>query len=228
MAKARSDQEKAEQKLARKAAAEERRVREAQELRARRTAQLITGERELAKLEEAVRVAREKTSRHDTLSSHLAGFYGEIDKLAKGRSLLEATPLVVEQVNDIIRDAKGIIEGDPYLDRVKEFVPAGNNPTYPDVLLVARSVQQCLGRTAKSLSDHERRTTKTRRDVRTMVAALKYFIEHDEHPSSEDIEALLEAKPPVDWFFQGNDEKLYFDFERLDRNGLDESSGAID
>ena len=177
---------------------------------------LSTAERELAKLEEAVRVAREKTSRHDILSSHLVGFY------------LEATPLVVEQVNDIIRDAKGIIEGDPYLDRVKEFVPAGNNPTYPDVLLVARSVQQCLGRTAKSLSDHERRTTKTRRDVRTMVAALKYFIEHDEHPSSEDVETLLEAKPPVDWFFQGNDEKLYFDFERLDRNGLDESSGAIE
>ena len=203
-------------------------MREAQELRARRTAQLSTAERALAKLEEAVRVAREKASRHDTLSSHLVGFYGEIDKLAKGRSLLEATPLVVEQVNDIIRDAKGIIEGDPYLDRVKEFVPAGNNPTYPDVLLVARSVQQCLGRTAKSLSDHERRTTKTRRDVRTMVAALKYFIEHDEHPSSEDVETLLEGKPPVDWFFQGNGEKLYFDFERLDRSGLDESSRAID
>jgi len=57
---------------------------------------------------------------------------------------MEATPLIVEQVNDIIRDAKSIIEGDPYLDRVKEFVPAGNNPTYPDVLLVARSVQTSM------------------------------------------------------------------------------------
>ncbi len=228
MAKAKSDQEKAEQTLARKAAVQERRVREAQELRARRATQLSTAERELAALEEAVHIAREKASRHEALSSHLAGFYGEIDKLAKGRSLMEATPLIVEQVNDIIRDAKSIIEGDPYLDRVKEFVPAGNNPTYPDVLLVARSVQQCLTRTAKPLSDHEKRTTKLRREVRTVVAALKYFVEHNEHPSSEDVETLLDAKPPLDWFFQSNDEKLYFDFQRLDRNGVDGHLGSID
>jgi hypothetical protein len=228
MAKVKSDQEKAEQKLARKAAAEERKEREARELRARRVDQFNVAERELARLDEAVRLARDKKIRHEALTSHLAGFYGEIDKLAKGRSLMEATPLIVEQVNDIIRDAKAIVEGDPYLDRVKEFVPAGNNPVYPDVLMVARSVQQCLGRTTKSLSDDERRTTKLRRDARTIVAALKYFIEHNEHPSSEDVAALLDAKPPDDWFFQGNDENSYFDFERLDRNGLGGTLTAMD
>ena len=141
---------------------------------------------------------------------------------------MEATSLIVEQANDIIRDAKSIINGDAYLDRVKEFVPAGNNPVYPDVLMVARSVQQCLGRTEKQLSDRERRTTKMRRDARTIVAALRFFAEHNKHPSREDVEALLETKPPDDWFFQSSDETFYFDFERLDRNGVGRSLAAAD
>ena len=228
MARAKSDQEKVEQKLARKAATQERRKREADELRARRTGQLSIAEGELSKLEEAVRVARERKSRHDTLASHLIGFYEEVDKLAKGRALMESTALIVEQANDIIRDAKGIIDGDPYLDRVKEFVPAGNNPLYPDVLMVARSVQQCLGRTAKSLADHERRTTRLRRDAKTIVAALRFFLEHNEHPLREDIEAALDGKSPDDWFFEDEEGNSCFHFERLDRNGHETSIPSLD
>src|SRR6266545_2939096 len=102
MAKTKTDQDKAQQKLARKAAADERRERQEQEVRTRRAEQLRTAEGELAKLEEAVRVARERVVRHDALTNHLVGFYEEVDKLAKGRSLLEATTLIVDQANDII------------------------------------------------------------------------------------------------------------------------------
>lgn len=228
MAKAKTAQEKAEQKIARKAAADERRRREEQEVRTRRAEQLQTAEAELTKLEEAVRVARERTVRHEALSNHLVGFYNEVDKLAKGRSLLEATSLIVEQANDIIRDAKSIVDGDAYLDRIKEFVPAGNNPVYPDVLLVARSVQQCLGRVEKQLVDREKRATKMRREARTIVAALKFFAAQNEHPSKEDVEVLLGAKPLDDWFFQSNDENYYFDFERLDRVGVERSIAGAD
>lgn len=223
MAKAKTAQEKAEQKIARKAAADERRRREEQEVRTRRAEQLQTAEAELTKLEEAVRVARERTVRHEALSNHLVGFYNEVDKLAKGRSLLEATSLIVEQANDIIRDAKGIVDGDPYLDRIKEFVPAGNNPVYPDVLLVARSVQQCLGRVEKQLTDREKRATKMRREARTIAAALRFFANHSEQPSKEDVESLLGAKPLDDWFFQSDDDNYYFDLERLDRVGVERS-----
>jgi hypothetical protein len=141
---------------------------------------------------------------------------------------LEATSLIVDQMNDIIRDAKSIINDDPYLDRVKEFVPAGNNPVYPDVLIVARSVQQSLGRAEKSLSDRERRVTKMRRDARTIVAALKFFATHGKHASKDDVEDFLNAKPPDDWFFEGNDENFYFDFERLDRDGVERVISAVD
>jgi hypothetical protein len=222
MAKTKPDQDKAQQKRARKAAADERRERQEQEMRTRRAEQLRTAEGELAKLEEAVRVARERVVRHEALSNHLVGFYEEVDKLAKGRSLLEATTLIVDQANDIIRDAKGIVDGDPYLDRIKEFVPAGTNPVYPDVLLVARSVQQCLGRVAKQLTDRDKRATKMRREARTICAAIKFFTEQNEHPSKEDVESLLGAKPPDDWFFQ-SDENYFFDFERLDRVGVERS-----
>ena len=228
MAKIKTEQEKNQQKIARKAAAAERRERQKQEVRTRRAEQLRTAEGELTKLEETVRVARERKLRHDALSSHLVGFYNEVDKLAKGRSLLEATSLIVEQANDIIRDAKSIVDGDPYLDRIKEFVPAGNNPVYPDVLLVARSVQQCLGRTEKQIADREKRATKMRREARTIVAALKVFADQNEHPSKVDVESLLGAKPPDDWFFQTDGQNYYFDLERLDQVGVERSISGPD
>ena len=86
MAKTNTDREKANQRTASKAVADERRERRAQEVRTRRAEQLRTAEGELTKLEEAVRLAREDKSRHDALSNHLVGFYIEVDKLAKGRS----------------------------------------------------------------------------------------------------------------------------------------------
>ena len=79
MAKVKTDQEKAQQRLARKAAAQERRERQEREIRARRAEQLRTAESELAKLEEAVAAARERKSRHEALSNHLVGFYDEVD-----------------------------------------------------------------------------------------------------------------------------------------------------
>lgn len=111
-----------------------------------RKKQLEDTQAAVAKLEIALRSARDKDERCEALTSHLLGFYEEVDKLTKGKALLEATDLIVEHANDVVRDAKTLIEGDPHLDRIKEFVPAGNNPVYPDVLLTARAVQQALMR----------------------------------------------------------------------------------
>ena len=79
------------------------------------------------------------------------GFYEEIDKLTKGKALMEVTPLMLEQVNDVIRDSKAMVKGDTYLDRIKEFVSAGNNPLYPDVLVTLRALQQVLERFEENL-----------------------------------------------------------------------------
>src|SRR5690349_5497199 len=93
-------------------------------------------ERLSAKLQE-IRSLRRRTT---DLSDHLAGFYEEVDKLAKGKALLEVTPLVMAEANQLIRDAMEVVTGDQFLDRVKEFVAAGNNPVYPDVVIALRSI----------------------------------------------------------------------------------------
>ncbi len=60
--------------------------------------------------------------------------------------MLEVTNRALEETNSIISDAKGIVGDDPYLKRTHEFVAAGNNPVYPDVLFALRSVLQSLDR----------------------------------------------------------------------------------
>jgi hypothetical protein len=100
----------------------------------------------MSRLNEERQALRAKAAEHATFVSHLDGFYKEVDKLAKGKALFPATDMIVEGTNSIIRDAKDIIDGDVYVDRLKEFVPAGDNPVYPDILMAARTIQQAATR----------------------------------------------------------------------------------
>jgi len=152
---------------------------------------------------------------YEALSSHLEGFYLEIDKLAKGRALIEATDLVVAQANDIIRDAKEIIKGDVYLDRIKEFVPAGTNPVYPDVLLVAQSVNKALDRFGEQQEDGTKALTSRRTELLVTVRALKLFLEEGDHLSKDQIADLGDGEIDEDWFFESDDGKEYFNFDRI-------------
>jgi hypothetical protein len=169
MGQSRSEQAKAA-RAARQAKAEAE-SRLAAELAIRRTAKLATAESAIGQLKQLFRSIREKITRTDDLASHLLGFYEEIDKLAKGKSLLEATDLGVEQANDIVREAKKLIEGDPHLDRVKELVPAGDNPVYPDVLLTARAVQQSLDRLKARLATQKEHIVAMLSEAETIQAA---------------------------------------------------------
>jgi hypothetical protein len=213
-----TEQKPNQAKTARKAESQGRRQREAQEIRERRIKQQSAAQAALGTLNENLKSLRGNISRHKALINHLAGFYDEIDKLAKGKSMLEATDLIVEQANDIIRDAKEIVQGDAYLDRTKQFVPAGNNPVYPDVLLVARTVQQCLGRFAPPLEERENSLVRMLREARTIVAALELFINNKSAwPSAEDLETVLDGKPAEKWLFESDDGEKYFNFGRLDQ-----------
>jgi len=137
--------------------------------------------------------------------------------------MLEVTELVVEQANDVIRDAKNIVEGDMYLDRVKEFVPAGDNPVYPDVLLKLRTVQQCLSQFGAGRVDREKHLVKILHEARTILGALQCYMDGAEYPSKDEVKKTLdEGSPASSWFFRSDDDNEYFDFERLDRRKLDE------
>lgn len=226
MTREKSDQEDTNSNAARasgKAGAKAERRRLAQELRSKRAGQLESTRLAIAKLEDGLRKDHTIVARSEALSSHLTGFYEEIDKLAKGKTLLEVTDLIVEQTNYIIRDAKAIVEQDVYLDRVKEFVPAGNNPVYPDVLLAVRTVQQCLERLDAKLEVREKMSATMLRNARTIRSALECYLDSEnDYASLEDVKAILLDDQIVDTWFRGDyTNGHYFDFDRLDRVNVD-------
>jgi hypothetical protein len=197
-----------------------------QETANRRRQQLETAKSIANRIDERIQKARGNTRRYEALRSQLDGYYEEIDKLAKGKTMLEVTDLVVEQTNDIIRDAKAIIEGDTYLDRIKEFVPAGNNPVYPDVLLTLRTVQQALLRYGSGMDNREKELSKTLQECRTVVAALECNLDGDKYALKENVKARLESgAPAANWFWEDEYTNSIFDFERLDRRNLEEYFG---
>lgn len=232
MAEGKSDQQKVEAKAttaARKAEAEAARRRAEEEVAARRTHQRETSRKALDKLLERLRDLSNTAKGRDALASHLKGFYEEIDKLAKGKHLFEVTPLAVGQANDIIRDAKDIIKADVYLDRIKEFVPAGNNPLYPDVLLVLRAVQECVQRFQTALHHEEQNIVRHIHEAKTIIAALDYFLDIGESPEKDDLKRYLDDGVVASTFIVENyngDE--YFDFDKLDRLNQDEYLLASD
>ena len=87
----------------------------------------------------------------DLLESVSLGLYEELDKLAKKAGAEEVTELVLEQVNDVIRESRELVTDDPYVQRYHEFVPAGNNPQHRDVVVVLRQIRQGLERFAAAL-----------------------------------------------------------------------------
>jgi uncharacterized protein (DUF3084 family) len=93
--------------------------------------------------------------RWEQVSSELNGLYEELDKIYRKAPEEQISNLTVENVNNLIKDTKQIIQGDPYVDRIKEFVPAGDNPEYRDVVMVIRQLRQGLDRFERSyLPEH--------------------------------------------------------------------------
>jgi hypothetical protein len=209
----------AERERRKQAAEEKKRVEQEQEAE-RRKQLLAQAESAVAAQQEALTNARARSRALAALVSHTEGFYDEIDKLAKGKALFAATDLAVQQVNDIIRDAKAIIEDDLHLNRVKEFVPAGDNPVYPDILLATRAVQQCLSRGAKDVEATEKKCVAALRERRTIVAGVRLWIESDEEPTKDEVASEMDGKPTERWFFESDDGEMYFDVERLAEDGV--------
>jgi hypothetical protein len=166
----------------------------------------------------------------DALSSHTNGFYDEIDKLTKGKALIGVTDMTVTLANDIIRDAKKNIKNDARLDRIKEFVPAGDNPVYPDVLIVIRAVRQSLDRHRGQLKNHVDSIKAQIQTAHTVVGALRFVLNEDDDIDFEEKEYLSEEdiRPFVEGFISAscftkynNSQDRYFDFDRLDEESVE-------
>ena len=89
----------------------------------------------------------------ELLNSVLTGLYGEFDKLTKKAPADQITELGLRRVNELIRQAKELLAGDPFIDSIDPFVAAGENPEHRDVLLVLREIRQGM---ARRNSEYER------------------------------------------------------------------------
>jgi hypothetical protein len=191
-------------------------------LRDQRMKQLETANSAIARLQTELRIVNKLVRRREALVSHLEGFYQEIDKLTKGKTLLPVTPLMVEQANDIIRDAKEVVMGDIYLDRIQKFVPAGDNPLYPDVLVVMRGVRDSLRRGEEQLKARRSHLAYLLTEARTISVALQLnVVDGEQAVLKQDVEERLgeEAVAPA-WFLDDENDDESFDFDDLDTRDI--------
>jgi hypothetical protein len=209
-----------EEKAKRKQQAAEKKQREHAELMVGVNSDLEAFRAAVTEIEQKREDARENAATYKALVSHLEGFYQELDKLSKNKGVFEATDLVVEAINDIVRDAKRFAAGDPYLSRTKEFIPAGQNPPYSDVLLVARTVQQFLQRSEQEILEREKRLGRALRHAQTIVAALSCWVDSDDQPTKEDVAETMGGKPVDSWFYAAQDGEAYFNYDRLKQLGV--------
>src|ERR1700677_1379420 len=133
-------------------------------------ASTVTALDEYRKFADSIRKAHQN---HSAQTSQLRGLYEEVDKLTKSKSMVPPSDLLVEVVNSQIADAKALIFRDAYLDRLKSFVPAGDNPSYPDLLLSLRILQQTSERFASMLEVETQRHFTTGSELQTIAVALR-------------------------------------------------------
>ena len=165
---------------------------------AHRTEQLNLVRAAIEKLDEVADEARKKNKQRKALLSHLRTFYSEMNNIAKGKamSLIPVAELMVTQINDAIADAKKLIEGDVYLDRVKPFISAGNPPSYPEVLLVAKTVEEVLVRQGDDFDARLEVIQQKQHEATTVQAGLECAMENVEYAVSiDDVEARLDDTP---------------------------------
>jgi tetratricopeptide (TPR) repeat protein len=200
------------------AAAEKARTerKQAQETMDRRRAQLADAKAAVDRLETELREISRREKGRESLADHVGGFYEEIDKLARGKAMLETTNLAVNEANEIIRAAKELVAGDVHLDRVKEFVPAGENPVYPDVLVSMRNVRQALGRAESQFASLKEAIENAQADAETVLAALELFVEDRIYATKRDVQQALAPSEAIDSWFVNTSSGIHFDYDRLD------------
>ena len=161
---------------------------------------------------------RGKQKQLDLLQSVSFGLYEEIDKLAKKAGADQVTDLVLEQVNDLIRDAKALLSEDLYAQKQKEFVAAGDNPQHRDVVVVMRQLRQGLDRFAENLKSSSERHEELAADAKGVRLAIKFFLQDHEEVSHGDLQHN-EVDVTERWM-RGNGQIKIFSFQVLDRTDI--------
>lgn len=97
-------------------------------------------------LEDRDEVADQVHRDYELLGSELHSLYDEFEKLTKKAPATRLTALALQTINALIGDSKRLMSGDRYVDRISEFVAAGENPVNSDVLLILATLVSALNR----------------------------------------------------------------------------------
>ena len=215
---------KAKAAAARERAAAEKAEREAAwpRLIEQRNQQLAVIERIIIEINDRLLIATQSQSQHALLTSVLDGLYVEIDKQCKKAPAELITDLGLEQVNDIIRAIKELAKDDPYVQKQKEFVAAGDNPQLRDVIIVLKQLDQGLQREKTPGANRISSLRELLNQARTIEAALRCFIANNETNVTSSIISERGVYNPSDFWFLPNafPDRRLFNWNKLDSTDL--------
>lgn len=154
------------------------------------------------------------------LQSVSVGLYDEADKLSKKAPAEAVSELMLEQVNDVVKEAKELLLKDVHVQRLKEFVPAGNNPQMRDVVVILRQIRQGMERFDVETKVFQQTASSLILQADTIAMAVEYKLANDDSVDMDYVSELL-GTAPQQWFGDYLNNHL-FKFSKLDRTNIAE------
>lgn len=162
-----------------------------------------------------VQAQRAAEAQSGLLASVAAGLYAELDKLSKKAPTEPITDLMLEQINDLIREVKTLISDDAFVQKLKEFVPAGDNPEQRDALVVCRMLREGLTRFAPTLKKWRERGGAKLHEAKVVRWATHVYVTENRAVEAEEVDRVSVASG---WFRDNG----RFDVKKLDSVNLRE------
>lgn len=164
-----------------------------------------------------------KRRRQQLLDSVALGLYDEIDKLCKRAPAESVTDLALEQVNEIIKETRELVNQDEYVQKLKQFIPAGDLPQYRDVVVVLRQIRLGLDRFREYLMTIEAELNGKLNTGYFLCTVLEMYLEGNRSVGQDDLVQFAKRMPPG-WMTGVYPQK--FDFGKLDKFDIRSFFGA--
>ncbi len=162
----------------------------------------------------------DKAKRVGILVSVARGVYDESDKLCKKAPAETVTELALSHINHVIHETKAVANDDPFIARLNEFVPAGENPEQRDVVLVLRQIIQGLERTANATTAELDVLDKRLEMARGLSQAIALKVEDEVDEVTQEILNRYGARVPAKFLECDAMGDPVFDFDLLGRTDL--------
>jgi DNA repair exonuclease SbcCD ATPase subunit len=166
----------------------------------------------LSKYRTALKTLRDKRKTYTQLESVSQGLYDEIDKLSKKSHVGLLTDLALSRVNDTIRVAKELMDDDPYIAKIAQFVAAGDNPSHGDAVVDLRQIRQGLSRYNHEMESNEKRLRSIINACQGIIYALEYRKANGMASSKSD---LIEYGIPSVFFVKDISGFTHFDHDKI-------------